>query len=52
MTQAGMPLTIDSIYGPQSRNACLALQQRSGLVPDGVVGPTTWQATAQAARGR
>jgi hypothetical protein len=32
-----MPLAIDSI-APGSRNACLALQQCSGLVPDGVLG--------------
>jgi photosystem II stability/assembly factor-like uncharacterized protein len=47
IVQAGTPLTIDGIYGNKSRDACLALQQRSGLVPDGVVGPGTWEATAR-----
>jgi len=45
MCERGWPIDQDGEYGPQSRKACLALQRQLGLVPDGIVGLTTWQAT-------
>jgi lysozyme len=39
------PLDVDGVYGPQSKNACIAFQRNSGLVPDGIVGRDTWNAT-------
>jgi len=38
---ANPPLTVDGAYGPKTRNAVLAFQQKHGLVADGVVGPKT-----------
>lgn len=38
-------VTVDGVYGPESRRACIALQREMGLEPDGIVGPTTWAAT-------
>lgn len=37
------PGAIDGILGPQTRQAVVEFQQNNGLVPDGIVGPTTWQ---------
>lgn len=34
----------DGNFGPQTREAVEAFQREEGLVPDGVVGPLTWQA--------
>jgi hypothetical protein len=34
-------LVEDGIYGPKTRGAVIAFQQRSGLVADGIVGPKT-----------
>ena len=35
---------IDSNFGPKTRDAVQSFQQGNNLTPDGVVGPTTWQA--------
>ncbi len=45
MVQRGFPIDTDGVYGPQSRNACAAFQRNQGLVPDGIVGRDTWNAT-------
>lgn len=39
---AGIPTTIDGIYGPQTTGNVRAYQSRYGLTVDGVVGPQTW----------
>jgi lysozyme len=41
----GFALTVDGVYGPQSKIACVAFQREMGLPPDGIVGPQTWHAT-------
>lgn len=46
MRQRGFDLTIDGIYGPRSRAACLQLQRHtSKLGGDGLVGAATWRYT-------
>jgi len=35
---------IDGLYGPQTQAAVQAFQKSKGLVPDGIVGPLTWDA--------
>jgi murein DD-endopeptidase MepM/ murein hydrolase activator NlpD len=42
--------TIDGIEGPQTREAVVALQQRKGLAPDGVIGPRTLAALGSPTR--
>jgi peptidoglycan hydrolase-like protein with peptidoglycan-binding domain len=34
--------TVDKIYGPKTTNAVKVFQSKSGLTPDGKVGPLTW----------
>lgn len=41
------PLKVDGAFGPKTRNAVVAFQQRMRLSPDGVVGPITHGALAQ-----
>ncbi|WP_374225333.1 peptidoglycan-binding protein [Streptomyces sp. AC602_WCS936] len=45
----GWSISVDGVYGPGSRNACLAFQREKGLAADGIVGPATWQAAWVAA---
>lgn len=42
LTRAGIPTTVDGIYGPQTRANVRTYQQRNGLTVDGIVGPQTW----------
>ncbi|MDT6986314.1 peptidoglycan-binding protein [Streptomyces lusitanus] len=45
LRRAGFPPgDIDGIYGPRTERAVQRLQQRAGLVVDGIVGPHTWGA--------
>ncbi|MBA5224805.1 peptidoglycan-binding protein [Streptomyces griseoaurantiacus] len=45
LRRAGIsPGGIDGIFGPLTRRAVRAMQQRSGLAVDGRVGPHTWKA--------
>ncbi len=37
-------VTVDGVYGNQTRNAVLAVQRLSGIEQTGVVGPLTWNA--------
>lgn len=42
--QAGAGLPVDSLFGPATRKAVVAFQDKKGLDRDGVVGPKTWGA--------
>lgn len=35
---------VDGLFGPQTQAAIQAFQKTKGLIPDGIVGPLTWQA--------
>lgn len=41
-------VTIDGIFGPQTKEAVIAFQNLAGLTPDGIVGQNTWQRIEQA----
>jgi peptidoglycan hydrolase-like protein with peptidoglycan-binding domain len=40
------PGQIDGVYGPETAAAVIALQQKEGLTPDGIVGQSTWDRLA------
>lgn len=52
MKDRGWPITVDGFYGPKGASTpqgntaevVVAFQKEKGLVPDGLVGPTTWEA--------
>ncbi|WP_239382450.1 MULTISPECIES: N-acetylmuramoyl-L-alanine amidase [unclassified Frankia] len=44
MHARGWEITVDGIFGPQTRDVCVRFQQEKGLAVDGRVGPVTWAA--------
>lgn len=48
LDQLGWSLAQDGQFGPLTRAAVVAFQQRAGIGVDGIVGPQTWQALANA----
>ena len=38
---AGLPVIVDSVYGPITRDAIVEFQRRNHITPDGIVGPAT-----------
>lgn len=42
--QAILNISVDGIFGPNTRNATIDFQTKHGLDPDGIVGPLTWTA--------
>lgn len=45
------PLTIDGIFGNETRESVISAQKTFGLIEDGVVGERTWNAIYEAYRG-
>lgn len=43
---AGLPVEVSGVYDDETLAIILAFQYSQGLVPDGVVGPNTWDALA------
>jgi len=41
------PGPIDGIFGPRTRSAVIEFQMDNGLVPDGIVGPRTYEVIDQ-----
>jgi len=48
----GSPITLDGIFGPESRQAAINIQSYFGLSPDGVVGPNTFFVFGQGVRSQ
>lgn len=44
MAARGFQISVDGVYGPQSKDVCMRFQAQNGLVADGIVGPLTWAA--------
>jgi peptidoglycan hydrolase-like protein with peptidoglycan-binding domain len=42
LSTAGIPTTVDGIYGAQTTGNVRIYQTRNGLTVDGIVGPQTW----------
>ena len=42
LNRRGFDLNEDGIYGPITQHAVTVFQRRTGLTPDGIVGPKTW----------
>lgn len=42
LNSKGASLKVDNDFGPATENAARAFQAKSGLVPDGIIGPKTW----------
>ena len=40
-------LVVDGVFGPATQSAVIAFQRYYGLVPDGIVGPLTWNRLMQ-----
>lgn len=40
----GIPVTVDGAFGPLTRAAVVSFQSLTGLLKDGIAGPTTWGA--------
>jgi peptidoglycan hydrolase-like protein with peptidoglycan-binding domain len=38
-------IRVDGVYGPASKEICVEFQKQKGLVPDGIVGEITWNAS-------
>lgn len=45
------PLVVDGVFGPKTKAAVIDAQNTFGAVPDGIVGPVTWNAIYRAYRG-
>ncbi|MCL2023504.1 MAG: peptidoglycan-binding protein, partial [Oscillospiraceae bacterium] len=41
------PVTVDGIFGMETQTAVIAFQRIMGLVPDGIIGPLTWNSIIQ-----
>jgi len=47
---AGQRVTVDGEFGPETTIAVARFQQKHGLYPDGIVGPTTWTTLVRSQR--
>jgi hypothetical protein len=45
MKKRGWTISVDGVYGPQSKTVATQFQAEKGLAADGKVGPKTWDAT-------
>ncbi len=44
LQKTGVQVTVDGVFGPSMQTAVRHFQRKKGLIPDGVVGPSTWAA--------
>ena len=47
LNKYGYALSIDGVFGKNTRNAVIAFQGSKGLIPDGIVGINTWRKLLQ-----
>lgn len=47
LADTGLGMTVDGIFGPNTRQMVQAFQSTRGLTADGIVGPLTWAALAK-----
>jgi peptidoglycan hydrolase-like protein with peptidoglycan-binding domain len=45
MSERGFALSVDGLYGPESKRRCIEFQKQQGIAADGIVGPITWERT-------
>lgn len=49
LSRISQPVDVDGVFGPKTKSSVKGFQADNGLQQDGIVGPRTWRALANAA---